>query len=129
MYLSLAMAMNFIAVFWSVILIRLWNRPSNSTRLCNINGALCKKGTSSSKLCDCIIPVEENKVTKDATAMPSVCMWHLGLECVDKVLFWLFVVYLVITVLTLLIIVPCQIKSPADVYKQLNNTYQAVYVI
>ena len=29
MYLALAMTMNFVAVFWSVVLIRLWNRLPN----------------------------------------------------------------------------------------------------
>ena len=80
---------------------------------------------NSSKLCECVEP------PCDSTdeLMPEVCVWHLGLDCLDKAFFWIFVVYLVVTVLTILVIIPSQVSSQADVYTQLNNTHDAVYVV
>ena len=132
LYLTLATAMNFVAVLWSVVIIRLWSRPPTNQDQQNwwVNMGRCICTKQSSKLCDCpAVEIQQNGESGIITRKVLPCYWHIMLDCVDSVLFGLFLVYLAVSILVTLVIIPFQRHSQEDMFDQLKLSSDNVYMI
>ena len=128
--------MNFVAVVWSVCITRLWKRPPLDTS--EQKGYFCVGEShrfvgvkQSTKLCDCkSTDVGIHSNVSDANSGPQQpCSWHFMLDLIDRIFFLVFLVYLGLTILILLIVIPLQRQNAEQMFETLKLEYDVVYKI